>query len=68
MAASPSTSSPSFYVTGVRRTRAALEPGTASVVVPAMARHVPASPSAPTFGTAPSMTFEALMMEAHRER
>lgn len=50
-----STSSPSFYVTAAPRMATAdLEPGTAGVAVPAMARHVPE-------------TFEGLMMEAHRE-
>jgi hypothetical protein len=54
---SPSTSLPSFYVTRVTQTTsrsADLEPGTAGVTVPAMARHVPE-------------TFEGLMMEAHSD-
>lgn len=56
-APSPSPSYPPFYVATawrMGRTGASLEPGTAGVAVPAMARHVPE-------------TFEGLIMEAHRD-
>ncbi len=63
-------SSPSFYVTTawrMGRTGASLEPGTAGVAVPAMARLAPASLSPSETEASTTVTFEGLMMEAHRE-
>lgn len=63
--------------TTARPTPAALEPGTAPAVVPAMARHAPDRPGgrSPSTATAapaapvahPTDTFEGLMMEALRD-
>ncbi len=67
---SRSPSFPSFYVTRVTTTasrNAALTPGTAGVAVPAMARLAPASLSPSETEASTTVTFEGLMMEAHRE-